>query len=62
MISLAIPKGFWLIFELFVPVCKITMSGFLAMVGLIWCFMSCVAAPGNSLISLFIPLFFKRLA
>ena len=47
MISLAIFDGFWLLFKSFVSVCKITMSGFLAVVGLIQSFISCVAAPGN---------------
>ena len=35
MILLAISDGFWLLLKSFVPVCKIAMSGFLVMVGLI---------------------------
>ena len=32
-ITMAISDGFWLLFKSFVPVCKITMSGFLETVG-----------------------------
>ena len=52
MILLAIFDGFWLLLKSFVPVCKIAMSGFLVMVGLIWSFISCVVVPGNDCIKL----------
>ena len=56
MILLAISDGSWLLFKSFVPVCKITMSGFLAMVGLIQSFISSVVAPGKDFTILKYPL------